>query len=489
MIRLPSNLNSRSMRNLYLLSVLLLLMGCNTPANTDQTLLDERITRIENGLMPRVKIEGIETPRFNIEDRMRHHGIPGVSIAVFTNGEIEWAKGYGLADSSENRKVTTETLFLAGSISKPVAALRTHQLTEQGLIHLDSNVNNYLKSWQLPDNEFTINEKVTPRRIMNHTAGLTIWGFRGYQRGDTIPSTTEILDGKGNTNAVRVYKEPGGDWQYSGGGYTIMQQMIEDLDQKPFTETMRSNVLTPLGMANSTYENPLPASLHSKAATGYNSSNGEEVPGKWFVYPEMAAAGLWTTPTELGLWANEIQKTLLSQTDGFLKAKTVNEMLTDNKDDQGLGPYVTTHIFGHGGLDAGFMADLYAWRESANVVVIMTNSDGGNLLVREIMLSMAEEYGLPGIYTLDRVFRKKSTAELEKYTGTYRFLDGSEATIILKDEGIEFFGGPFADRNQLLPENDSTFFNKATGTYYRFTLEGDKVTGVGVSRYKSKKID
>ena len=467
----------------------LLLVGCSTTTQKEDTLLDERIARIENSLMPRVIIEGIETPRFNIEDRMRHHEVPGVSIAVFTNGELEWAKGYGMADSSENRSVTTETLFLAGSISKPVAALRTHQLTEQGLVHLDSNINHYLTSWQLPDNEFTTEEKVTPRRIMNHTAGLTLWGFRGYQRGDTIPSTTEVLDGKGNSGEVRVYKEPGGDWQYSGGGYTIMQLMISDMDQKPFAETMHSNVLAPLGMVNSTYENPLPARYHTKAATGYNSSNGEEVPGKWFVYPEMAAAGLWTTPTELGLWANEIQKTLLSQEDGFLKTETVNEMLADNRDDQGLGPYVTTHIFGHGGLDAGFMADLYAWRESANVVVVMTNSDGGNVLVREIMMSMAEEYGLPGIYAQERVFRKKSAEELAKYAGTYRFPNGGDATMIVKGEGVEFFGGPFSDRNLLLPENDSTFFNKATGTYYRFTLEGDKVTGVGYSRYQSEKID
>ena len=268
----------------YTISLLafLLLASCGTSPQNETISLDERIARIENGLMPRVKIEGVETPRFNIEDRMREHGVPGVSIAVFTNGELEWAKAYGLADSTENREVTTETLFLAGSISKPVATLRTHQLTEQGIIHLDSNINNYLTSWQLPDNEFTVKEKVTPRRIMNHSAGLTIWGFPGYERGDSIPSVTEVLDGKGNTGAVRVYKEPGGDWQYSGGGYTIMQLMIADMDKAAFTETMRRNVLEPLGMLNSTYENPLPARYHNKAATGY-WSNGKEVEGKWHI--------------------------------------------------------------------------------------------------------------------------------------------------------------------------------------------------------------
>ncbi|MEQ9230129.1 MAG: serine hydrolase domain-containing protein, partial [Cyclobacteriaceae bacterium] len=150
---------------------------------------------------------------------MKELGIPGVSIAVMNNGVIEWAKGYGIADSLENRKVTTETLFQAGSISKPVAATRALQLMEQGLIDLDVNVNTYLSGWKLPDNEFTEKEKVTTRRILNHSAGLTVSGFPGYMTGETIPSLPEILDGKGNTDPVRVYKEPGGDWSYSGGGY------------------------------------------------------------------------------------------------------------------------------------------------------------------------------------------------------------------------------------------------------------------------------
>ncbi|HAA10782.1 MAG TPA: serine hydrolase, partial [Cytophagales bacterium] len=252
------------MRYLPLLLLLSIIISCTpsdaTSTDEDQQALEESIARIENGLELNLQIRGIDSVQtYNIEDRLRELRIPGVSIAVLKDGEIAWARGYGMADSAENRPVTTETLFQAGSISKPMAALRAHQLVEQGMIHLDSNVNQYLTSWHVPDNEFTANEKVTIRRILNHTAGLTVWGFPGYPRGDTIPTVPEILDGLGNTDSVRVYKEPGGGWQYSGGGYTIMQLMITDLEKRTFPEIMKTEVLTPLGMERSTYENPLPA--------------------------------------------------------------------------------------------------------------------------------------------------------------------------------------------------------------------------------------
>ncbi|MEL6537362.1 MAG: serine hydrolase domain-containing protein, partial [Bacteroidota bacterium] len=406
------------MRNLYSLFVLCLLISCTAPSEEKTDELAERIARIENGLELNLQIHGIDSVEtYNIEDRLREFRIPGVSIAVLKDGEIEWAKGYGMADSSENRAVTTETLFQAGSISKPVAALRAHQLVEAGTIHLDSNVNKYLTSWTLPDNEFTVNEKVTTRRILNHSAGLTVWGFPGYPRGDTvtIPTIPEILDGLGNTDSVRVYKEPGGGWRYSGGGYTIMQQMIVDVEQQAFPEIMKTNVLNPLGMSGSTYENPLPSQYHAQAATGY-LSNGEPVAGKWVVYPEMAAAGLWTTPSELIMWAKEIQNIERNQQDGLLKLSTVEEMLTPTEDDQGLGPVSARHYYGHGGADEGFRAELVVWKAAPVAVVMMVNSNRGNIILRELMISIAKEYDLPGYEPNIRVYNEQSAEERERYT-------------------------------------------------------------------------
>ncbi|WP_299114769.1 serine hydrolase [uncultured Winogradskyella sp.] len=478
------------MRLLCFIITLCFFVSCEGQKKSKNKALEERISRIENGLQSNLQIhykDSIIRSIYNIEERMQELKIPGLSIAVLHNGAIEWAKGYGIADSTENRKVTTETLFQAGSISKPIAATRALQLAENGLIDLDQNINKYLSSWKLPDNEFTVNEKVTTRRLLNHTAGINIGGFLGYKRGDAIPSTLEILDGKGNTDSIRVFRKPGEAWSYSGGGYTIMQQMVSDIDQIKFSETMRQNVLKTLGMKYSTYVNPLPEAFHSKAATGYNF-DGTQVDGKWWVFPEMAAAGLWTTPSELILWAKEIQHILLTQNDGLLKAKTVNEMLTPNDDDQGLGPYVLDHIFGHGGAAEGFRADLTIWKDTANAAVIMVNSQNGNTIIREIVMSIAEEYSLPGHTPRKRVFKKQSRQELERFIGKYDFGKEGQSEIKIKDDGLELSGGLVSNPVFLWPESDGKFFSRETGLYFNFDIQETDVVSIKVLSYEGKKL-
>jgi len=478
------------MRVLYSAIALLIFTSCDAQTKEEKNKLKEKIQRIENGLQSRLQIQYRDSTIksiYNIEERMQELKIPGLSIAVLNNGVIEWAKGYGIADSLENRKVTTETLFQAGSISKPVAATRALQLAEQGLIDLDSNVNAYLSSWELPDNKFTENEKVTTRRILHHKSGLTVSGFIGYKKEETVPSIPEILDGKGNTDPVRVYKEPGGIWNYSGGGYTIMQHMLTDIEQKQFPKIMMTNVLRPLGMKSSTYENPLPEEYHSRAATGYNF-DGTQVEGKWWVYPEMAAAGLWTTPSELILWAKEIQHILQTQKDGLLQAKTVNEMLTPHEDDYGLGPYVLDLTFGHGGADEGFRAELLVWKETSNAVVIMVNSQNGSTIMREILLSIVQEYNLPDYYPLEKVFKEQSQEQLERFIGKYDIPEVGQVDIIVKDDGLELTLEISPEPILLWPESDSIFFSKNAGQRFNFTLKDGIVTGIKVSGVEGKKI-
>ncbi|WP_455169581.1 serine hydrolase domain-containing protein [Aegicerativicinus sediminis] len=475
------------MKSIYTLLFLIFLISCQSKTEETDELLEARISRIENGLQPNLQIEGDSIPNYNINDRLKELGIPGVSIAILNDGKIEWAKGYGMADSTENRLVSTETMFLAGSISKPVAAIRAHQLAEEGKIHLDSNVNTYLTSWKLPDNDYTTNEKVTTRRILNHTAGLTVWGFPGYDKGDTIPTVPEVLDGKGNTDSVRVYKEPGESWMYSGGGYTIMQLMITDLEGKSFPEIMQTNVLDPLGMTKSTFENPLPENYHSIAATGYRA-DGKEVEGKWPIYPEMAAAGLWTTPSQLILWAKEIQKIQQSGEDGLLKASTVNEMLTPGMNNHGLGPGVSEHTYGHGGADEGFRANLVAWKEKPIAVVIMVNSDNGSIM-QEIMLSLTKEYDLPGVEPQKRSIIKKTEEQRMVYIGKYTIPERGEVSIEIKDEGLEVIPD-FTDGSlYILPETDSTYFDSSNGSYFNFTFENEKVVGFKFGSIEANKIE
>ena len=452
----------------------------------EPSLLEERITQVENNLQPALQIKGEDSPRFNIYTRMKELGIPGISIAVANDGKIEWAKGYGMRDVAADKTVDIGTLFLAGSISKPVAAIRVHQLSEETKLDIDRNVNDYLTSWKLPDNEYTANEKVTLRRILNHTAGLTVWGFPGYDKGDRIPSIPEVLDGRGNTDAVRVYKEPGESWQYSGGGYTIMQLLVTDLEKNAYPNIMAKHVLRPLGMKLSTFENPLPEKYHEIAATGYRA-NGNEVEGKWPIYPEMAAAGLWTTPSDLIQYGIEIQDIYRRKTDGLLQYDTTLEMLKPGLNNHGLGPVSTELHFGHNGADEGFRASIIAWKEAPVAIVIMVNSDNGSI-IQEITLSLASVYGLPGFQPDMRSIIPMTLAERQRFIGVYEIKDLGEVTLTYKDEGLESTADFLSTPGYLVPETATAFFDRASGLTVNFIVEGETVTGFTTSQFNGKKV-
>jgi CubicO group peptidase (beta-lactamase class C family) len=271
-----------------------------------QTTVDTRIKRVEQGLLPAVLIKG--DPSWSIEERMRHWKVPGLSVAVVKDFKIEWARSYGVKDIETKEPVTTDTLFQAGSISKPVAAMVALKRVQEGKIALDENINNKLQTWKLPDNEFTAKKKVTLANLLSHSGGLTVHGFPGYAVGEKIPTLPQVLDGTApaNTAAVRVDMEPGTKYRYSGGGVTIAQLAIMDIEKKPYPQIAKDTILAPLGMSNSTYNQPLPDDWRPKAASGHRR-DGALVPGKIHVYPEMAAAGLWTTPTDLAKFAIEVQ--------------------------------------------------------------------------------------------------------------------------------------------------------------------------------------
>jgi CubicO group peptidase (beta-lactamase class C family) len=226
------------------------------------------IDRVVSGLRPPVEIDGKPAQRWTLAERMTNYKVPGVSIAVIQNGRIAWARGFGEKEAGKTDPVTPTTLFQAASISKPVAATAMLRLVERGTLNLDTNVNRYLKSWKVPDNKFTTTEKVTLRRIVSHTAGLTVHGFPGYATTDAIPTVVQVLDGvkPANTDPVRVDTTPGAIERYSGGGTTIMQQLLVDVTGKPFPALMQELVLGPVGMTSSTYEQPIPAARAPEAA-------------------------------------------------------------------------------------------------------------------------------------------------------------------------------------------------------------------------------
>jgi len=368
--------------------------------------LAARIARVEAGIPP-IPISGTEPPeQLNLVKLMQLYKCPGLSVAVIDNFKIAWAKGYGVIEAGSNTPVTLHTLFQAGSISKPVAATGTLSLVEHGKLSLDENVNLKLKSWRVPDNEFTKDPKVTLRRILSHSAGLTVHGFPGYEAGSPIPTLVQILNGEppANTAPIRVDMVPGTKFRYSGGGVTIEQQLVMDVTGKTFPQFMRQTVLDKIGMLNSTYQQPLPPARAAVAATATHA-DGMAVPGRWHIYPEMAAAGLWTTATDLAKFAIEIALSKQGKANHVLTQAMAREMLKPQIEQFGLGFFLASHKnpeeFGHDGADEGFQALLIMFADSGKGVAIMANSDNGISVANQLIQSVAKEYGWN--YTPDRM--------------------------------------------------------------------------------------
>jgi CubicO group peptidase (beta-lactamase class C family) len=361
------------------------------------TPLAQRIARVENDF-PSIPLGGNEPPlQINLQKLMEVYKVPGLSVAVIDNFKIVWAKAYGVAEAGTATPVTTRTLFQAASISKPVAATGSLYLVDHGKLSLDEDVNRKLVSWKVPENEFTAEQKVTLRRLVSHSAGLTVHGFPGYAVDEPIPTLVQILNGEkpANTAPIRVDILPGTMARYSGGGVTIEQQLVMDVTGKPFPQFMREAVLDKIGMHDSTYEQPLPPARVAMAASG-TRADGKGVPGKWHVYPEMAAAGLWTTPSDLARFAIEIALSKQGKANHVLSQPMTQQMLTPQIGNIGLAFFLgdknNPDQFGHNGSNDGFRALLTMYSDLGHGAAIMTNSDNGDVVAEYLMKSIANEY-------------------------------------------------------------------------------------------------
>lgn len=451
------------------------LLGCKSEADPDIALIET----IENNLLPSILIEGEEIEGLNIYERMDFYHVPGVSIAFLNKGEIVWAKGYGYTTADHARMVDERTLFQAASISKPVAAMAALALVEEGEIALDEDVNQYLVDWQVEENAYTGLEKVTLRRILSHSAGLTVHGFRGYASGEEVPTIIQVLNGEDPANSGRIYPDtvPGSIQRYSGGGYTVMQKMLTDVTGMEFPLLMDEYVLSKIGMESSTYLQPLPEELQENAAAGHRG-NGAMIEGNWHIYPEMAAAGLWTTPTDLLRYAREVQRSYAGESNLVLSMEMTRQMLTPQMKNQGLGPGLSGSGewigFGHGGANEGFRCNLYALTKLGQGVVIMTNGDRGGELMSEILRSFSKEYNWERYQPAIKSVASLSEEELEKLTGQFQLIiQGDELVLELivhenRLKGVQLWND-FSF--EMYPESATRFFNRDDGAEIEFSLD------------------
>lgn len=439
-----------------------------------------RIGRIENGLLPAATIKGQPAVRMNLGERMKHYNVPGVSIAFFEKGQITWTRAYGLADVASGRRVRPETLFQSASISKPAGALGVLHLVQEGKLNLDEDVNLKLRSWKIPENEFTKEQKVTLRRILSHSAGMNIQRFPGYATGEPLPTTVQILNGEkpANTVPIRVDTLPGTIWRYSGGGYVAMQLLLSDVTGKPVPQLLDELVLRPIGMAHSTFEEPLPEKLWPSAATPYRE-DGKPVKGGWHSYPEIIPAGLWTTPSDIARMAIEVQNEYAGKANKILSSEMMHEMLKHQKDDWGLGFALEAPghklRFSHGGSNEGFRCTLQAYTEAPGQgIVIMTNGDQGWNLLNEILRAVSHEYGWPDFQPEEHTLAKVDISQLSAYPGRYETGGAAKPTLVTLKGGHLYAQtealGP--EPEELLPESATRFF--VTSAPLAFEFQNDE---------------
>jgi CubicO group peptidase (beta-lactamase class C family) len=483
---------------------LMFLVVCSTytaaafAASSDSTALNEKISRVEQGLSTSVVVKGASAQKMRLADRMHYHQVPAVSIAVVNNGQIEWARAYGVNVTGNTEHTTPSTLFQTASISKGVSAMAALHLVEQGKLQLDGDVNNQLKSWKLPDNEFTKERKVSLRQLLNHSGGVNVHGFHGYEMTQTVPSLLAVLKGEppANTEPVRVEAIPGTKWSYSGGGYSIIQLMMMEASKQDFPQLLQDIVFAPLDMQHSRFAPRLPKQDRNNAAAGHNGS-GAAIAGLWHQNPELAAAGLWSTPSDLAKIIIEVQKSEAGTSDKTLSSPMTKTMLTRGLGETGLGFFVEQQqdrtSFSHSGGNDGFRTLLFGYTKTGQGAVVLTNSDNGTALIQEIFASIAAEYNWSDFKVTEKSTIAPDATLNQKLAGEYLLLD-KPASIIAEGNRLYFQSNLLSSKPlELHPEADSSFFLTVSDTTVRFETDtNNNPTGFslirGANTYRATKV-
>lgn len=420
---------------------------------------EERIKAVENGLAPIVRFD--DEPAWNIEDRMARYNVPGVTIAVIKDYKLDWAKAYGVSNEETGEVNTTETAFQAASISKTINAIGVLKWAAENDIDLNADINSLLKSWQFSyENK---EEIISLHHLLTHTAGLSVHGFPGYKNDKKLPTTTQILEGGKPANNPRVKRlfAPGEKFKYSGGGTTITQLIMED-NVGDYATYMNENLFTPLDMNRSFY----PTSFKGNVSMSHNHK-GDMRKNGYNTYPELGAAALWITPTDLAKLLIELQETLRGNGGTILSKETLQDMLIPANEginnargtfihDEGNGKY-----FQHSGGNEGFNCQYYASMEDGHGAIVMINAEKFEL-INEILRSIANTYDW-GVFK-SQVIARKDTPDLktlEDLTGTYRSVDFPDRTleVSLSKEKL-YVEEKKRWKSELIPQDENTFITK-----------------------------
>ncbi|WP_298516234.1 serine hydrolase [uncultured Kordia sp.] len=459
--------------SISILFILLLFYSCTETSNPNTT--TDIIKQVETGLTTRTHILGDST--WSIEERMKHYGIPGASIAIIHNGEIAWAKGYGVTDKESQTPVTTETLFQAAATSMPVTAYGALRLVEEHKLNLDKNVNSYLKSWKVPENEFNKEKKVTIKNLLNHSAGIHPRGTGRYKIGEKIPTLVEILNGDypAANEPVTINKVPDESVRFAYTSYVPIQQLMIDVDKKTFPEIMHELVLEPLEMNNSTFDQSLTAAQLKMVATGY-LTDGSMANGGRSIYPSMASNGLWTTAEDYAKFITNVQQTLkgnhtkgLSQNLTKLMGTPYGVSNTSWTFTLGLGFQLLNKnndiYLRHHGWNRGFYAEIMAHRDKGYGVVVMTNSTFPEFNA-EVMRSVALAYNWDNFLPIHKKIDLEQST-INKISGRY-MESGRIVEVFQKNNQLFHKNILDLEAEELIKISDSSFVRRNSSRIIQF---------------------
>ncbi len=463
--------------------LILMLSGCvsapiSTPADPAPavTAVPPEKLALETGLSPVVMIVGEDAGPVALIDRMAHFQVPAVSIAVYRSGALDWTDAYGDG-------MGAATLFQAASLSKMVAATGIVALARERSVSLDADISDDLQGIDMavlnPDGL-----PITLRALLSHTNGANVHGFPGYAAGEPVPSTLDVIAGSAVTNTQAVVlrrPNPDNPYVYSGGGYTIAQYWAEQVSGEDFAAMMQRLVLDPVGMTHSTFVQPLPdaLALDGNAASAHDRG-GQEIAGRWHTYPELAAAGLWTTSADFGRFLVALGQSVAGRTGTGIDPAVAAEVTAPVANDYGLGVAVMLRdgetVLQHSGTNAGYECFAMALPGRGDVIVVMTNAEGGGRLYRDIVQTANALYGWPSDTPPPMVRVSLSEAEVAALAGSY-VIDGTSDTILeLRVENGDVLGAsPLVGNLRLVPVGDGRLVAPEGGLDMRYTLDGQDV--------------
>jgi CubicO group peptidase (beta-lactamase class C family) len=337
--------------------------------------------------------DGLVAQNADLAEAMRKLHIPSVDVALIESGRLAWSHTFGTAPDN--------AIYQAASLSKLVTAVAALRLVDRGVLDLDRDVNDYLTGWRVPDNDFTRDHPMTLRQLLSMTAGVGVPGYLGYEPGQKRPTLQQILDGTppANSPPVRVEAIPGSRYAYSGGGFEIVQALIEAKTKMKFEDALQDLLLRPAGMANSYFLQPLPGELVRRAATGHDA-NGNELPGGWRVVPELAAGGLWTSAMDFARLSLELERAYRGERGALLTRATARAMMTQqNGGPYGLGAAVAgngkSRVLMKRGQNIGYQSYMLLFPETGQGIVVLTASDNGTTLATALIRRAAAAYQWP----------------------------------------------------------------------------------------------